>query len=202
MKADVQLFETLLWTGSCAPRGPAHLDRAEASARALGFRFDRPGAERLIAGVAPGKPLRVRMTFDRDGTIALAVAPLPAPATAWVVRLSDVRLDPADPWLRHKTTRREVYDRTRAAMPAGVDEVIFANTRGEVCEGTITTLFFDAGEGLSTPPVPCGLLPGILRGALIDEGRVRERPLLIEDLGRVTLWCGNALRGLVSARLG
>lgn len=202
MTAEVQLIETLLWDGRCAPRAAAHLDRAERSAGALGFAFDRSAALAALAGVAAGAALRLRMTFARDGTVALTAAALPPPANTWVVRLSDARLDPADPWLRHKTTRRVLYDETRAALPDGIDEVIFANHQGAICEGTISTLFFDAGNGLATPPVTCGLLPGVLRAALIAEGRVREVALPMEDLGRVRLWCGNALRGLIPARLG
>ena len=51
-------------------------------------------------------------------------------------------------------------------MPEGLDELLFLNERGEVCDGTITTLFFDRGEGLRTPPLSCGLLAGVLRAEL------------------------------------
>ena len=65
----------------------------------------------------------------------------------WRVGLADARLRSDDPWLRVKSTRREAYDAARAALPAGLDEVIFLNERGEVCDGTITTVFFDRGAG-------------------------------------------------------
>jgi 4-amino-4-deoxychorismate lyase len=106
------------------------------------------------------------------------------------------RLNSADPWLGHKTTRRAVYDAARAALPQGLDEMIFQNERGEVCEGTITTVFFDRGQGMRTPPLACGVLPGVLRA---DLGAAEE-VLLAVDLPRVRLWVGNALRGLIPAR--
>jgi 4-amino-4-deoxychorismate lyase len=87
-------------------------------------------------------------------------------------------------------------------LPAGVDEAIFANRRGEICEGTISNLFFDMGSGLRTPPLACGLLPGVLRAELLETGRAREAVLTLADLGSARLWCGNALRGLIPARLG
>jgi 4-amino-4-deoxychorismate lyase len=74
--------------------------------------------------------------------------------------------------------------------------MIFQNERGEVCEGTITTVFFDRGQGMRTPPLACGVLPGVLRA---DLGAAEE-VLLVVDLPRVRLWVGNALRGLIPAR--
>ncbi|MEF9603608.1 aminotransferase class IV, partial [Paracoccus sp. PXZ] len=109
------------------------------------------------------------------------------------------RLNSGDPWLRLKTTRRAHYDAARAALPEGIEEAIFLNERGEVCDGTITTVFFDRGQGIRTPPLSCGLLPGVLRTGMLAEGACREELLLAEELPRVRLWVGNALRGLIPA---
>jgi len=125
--------------------------------------------------------------------------PLPASPPEWRLGLADARLQSSDPWLRLKTTRRAVYDAARATMPGGFDELLLANERGEVCDGTITTLFFDRGGGLRTPPLSSGLLAGVLRAELLAEGRCREEVLPVEDLPRVRLWIGNALRGLMPA---
>jgi 4-amino-4-deoxychorismate lyase len=114
----------------------------------------------------------------------------------WRVGLAGERLASGDPWLGVKSTRREVYDAARAGMAAGLDEVVFANERGEVCDGTITTVFFDRGQGMRTPPLSCGLLPGVLRASM----GVPEEVLRVEDLPRVRLWVGNAVRGLIAAR--
>ena len=79
-----------------------------------------------------------------------------------------------------------------------VDPKIAAALYG-VSTGTITTVFFDAGAGLRTPPLACGLLPGVLREEMLDTGQAREAVLRGEDLGRVRLWVGNSLRGLIPA---
>jgi 4-amino-4-deoxychorismate lyase len=112
-----------------------------------------------------------------------------------------VRLDPGDPWLRVKSTRRRLYDEARAALPEDAEEWLFLNERGEACEGTIATLFFDRGEGWRTPPLACGCLPGILREEMLDAGAAREEVLLARDLPAVRLAFGNALRGMVEAVL-
>ena len=104
--------------------------------------------------------------------------PLAAEAT-WTLRIAETRLDSGDPMLRHKTTRRAVYDAARAEFSRDdADEVILLNQRGEVCEGTITNIFIDIGEPvLVTPPLSSGLLPGVLRGELIATGKATEAML-------------------------
>jgi 4-amino-4-deoxychorismate lyase len=79
-----------------------------------------------------------------------------------------------------------------------MDEVVFQNDRGEVCDGTITTVFFDSGAGMRTPPLTSGLLPGVLRAEMLEQG-TRAEVLRGEDLARVRLWVGNSLRGLIPA---
>ncbi len=146
-----------------------------------------------------GGPARLRLTLDREGGLAVTEGPLVPVAGPWRLGLAEARLQSGDPWLRVKTTRRAAYDHARAALPAGLDEAVFLNERGEVCDATITTLFFDAGTGLCTPPLSCGLLPGVLREHLLETGACREAILQGTDLGRVRLWVGNSLRGLIPA---
>lgn len=197
----LRLIETFAWDGAAFPRLDRHLARMGASAAALGFAFDEAAARAALAPIGGATPLRVRLTLDRAGRAEAATAPLPPAAPFWRIRLAPERLDAADPWLRHKTTRRALYDRTRAALPEGIHEAIFANREGLLCEGTITTLFFDLGAGLRTPPLACGCLPGILRAELLAAGRAAEEPLPLDALPRARLWAGNALRGLIPASL-
>ncbi|WP_176556176.1 aminotransferase class IV family protein [Rubellimicrobium rubrum] len=193
------LIETLAWDGAAPLREGRHLARMARSAAALGWGFDR-GAARTALREGRTTPARLRLTMDHEGRFHVTEGPLPAPATLWRVAVHPTRLASADPWLRHKTTRRALYDQARAALPAGIEEWLFLNERGEVCEGTITTLFFDRGEGWRTPPLACGCLPGILREEMLEQG-AREEVLRAEDLPRVRLAVGNALRGLVPAVL-
>ena len=89
---------------------------------------------------------------------------------------------------------------------SGVGRVIagrylLLNRLGEVCEGTITNVFADMGDGvLLTPPLRCGLLPGVLRGELLEGGKAREAVLTEDDLhGAKAIFVGNSLRGLIRA---
>lgn len=185
----LNLIETLLWDGAKAPRWPLHEARLRRSAALLGWACPE------VRPQGPDHPARLRMTLDREGRVDWTAAPLPPAKAEWRVGLAADRLRSDDPWLRVKSTRREVYDRARAALPEGLDEVLFLNERGEVCDGSITTVFFDRGQGLRTPPLASGLLPGVLRAEL----GCKEDLLRPEDLVRVRLWVGNALRGLIPA---
>lgn len=192
---DTRLIETLLWDGAGFPRLARHMARLAAGAAALGFRHDAAVVRGALEAAVSDAPLRVRLTLGAAGDVEVTVAPLPPAKGEWRLGLAAARLDSGDPWLRVKSTRRADYDAARAALPAGLDEVVFLNERGEVCDGTITTVFFDRGQGMRTPPLSCGLLPGVLRAELA----VPEEVLRAEDLPRVRLWVGNALRGLIPA---
>jgi 4-amino-4-deoxychorismate lyase len=188
----LRLIETVLWDGAAAPRWPLHAGRLRRSAAALGWECPE------VAPRGPDHPARLRLTLGAAGDAVWEVHPLPAPKAEWRLGLAGARLWSGDRWLSVKSTRRGVYDAARAALPEGLDEVLFLNERGEVCEGTITNLFFDRGQGMRTPPLSCGLLPGVLRAELSCP----EEVLMVEDLPSVRLWVGNALRGLVPAVWG
>ncbi len=200
---DTRLIETMLWTPEGGVhRRERHLARLARSAARLGYVL--PKANAVLDGVAAPSPRRLRLTLDRHGTLDLATTPHQplAPDTIWTVQISSRTLQSDDPWLTVKSTRRALYDNTRAALPRGVDEVVFLNERSELCEGTITNIFADFGQGLVTPPVSCGLLPGILREELLAEGRVEERVISADDLRHAkAVFIGNALRGLIPARM-
>lgn len=195
---QLRLIETALWDGAGCPRLAGHLARLSRGAQALGWPCDIAAARAALTGPL-GEPARLRLTLDRDGRIAVTQAALPPSPPLWHLALAGDRLDAGDPWLRLKTTRRAQYDAARAALPPGIHEAIFLNQRGEVCDGSITTLFFDRGQGLRTPPLDSGLLDGVLRAELLAQGVCHQEVLAAHDLPHVRLWVGNALRGLMPA---
>ena len=128
-------------------------------------------------------------------------APLPE-GTVWRVGIARERVRSDDPWRQVKTTERGLYDCARAAMPDGIDELLFLNDNDELCEGTITNIFVETEAGLLTPPLSSGVLPGILRAELLETGQAREAILTRADLQSAKqIHVGNALRGLIRAAL-
>ncbi len=200
------LIETLLRTGA---EGywllEEHLARLAHSARALGYAHDETHVRAALASVdRPSERLRVRLLLAHDGQIDVSAQPaaaLPAEAV-WRAAIAQVRLDPGDAMLAHKTTRRQFYDdeRQRLGREQGVDEALFLNRHDELCEGSITTIFIARDGVLLTPPLRRGLLPGVLRGHLLREGRAREADIALADLAN-GFYLGNSVRGLIAARL-
>ena len=198
-----RLIETCLWTPEGGVhRRARHLARLYATADRLGI-VPR-GVEAALDALNGQGPLRVRLTVDAGGraeVTAHAFTPLPE-GTIWRVAFAAERVPAGDPWRQVKTTERGLYDRARAAMPDGIDELLFLNDRDEICEGTITNIFVETEAGLLTPPLSSGVLPGILRAELLQTGQAREAILTRADLQSAKqIHVGNALRGLIRAAL-
>ena len=208
LAVDYGLIETLRWSPTAGfVRLGLHLDRMAASARQLGFVFDRTAAERTLdrlgATWAPGAgDRRVRLQLSRAGALDVTDAAVAPSKDILDIGLATARLDPGDPFLRHKTTRREIYERAfEAAAARGLDEVLFLNRRGEVAEASRNCVFVALGGRLITPPVSSGLLPGVLRRQLIESGEAAEANLSLELLRSHPIRLGNSLHGLRPANL-
>jgi len=209
-RRDFGLIETLLWTRDGGFDLLAeHLARLAVSSTALGFPYDEAAVRAALAGAVAASPdarLRVRLVSHVDGALETGATPIdPVPGGAlWKVVLARRRFSSSDPLLRHKTTRRDLFEGelAEAAAREGADEVLFLNERGEVCEGARCNVFLARGGGLLTPPVSCGLLPGTLRARLIASGRAREEILRLENFSApAEFYLGNSVRGLVRAAL-
>lgn len=201
---DFRLIETFAFRpGQGFVRVRRHLQRLARTADWLGIPFDVDRVGGVLTDISGPDPLRCRLTLDIAGVPAVTTGPLADNPPGWTVGLATPRLSTTDVWLRHKTTRRAVYDQARATLPDGVDELLFLNERDELCEGTITNLFVETKDGrLLTPPLAAGLLPGILREELIETGRAAEAVLTLSDLASARrVYTGNSLRGLIPARV-
>jgi para-aminobenzoate synthetase/4-amino-4-deoxychorismate lyase len=143
--------------------------------------------------------------LSEAGSITVTATPLPAAEPGAVMRyvISPTRINSGDIFLFHKTTRRELYDKEWQHYhdTANADEVVYLNERGELAEGSRTSIFIERGGLLLTPKLDAGLLPGTLRAELIAEGRAREAVLTLRDLESAdAVYLGNSVRGLVPAK--
>jgi para-aminobenzoate synthetase/4-amino-4-deoxychorismate lyase len=178
-----------------------HLERLVDSAEY----FDRPldvmsvvQALHDAAIEAPG-PKRVRLVVDSTGHANATWSSLEEWPTEPHVGLAHQPVDSADRMLFHKTTHRSLYDQARSDQP-DCDEVLLWNTRGEITEGTYSNVMFRIDGQLFTPPLDCGLLPGVLRAQLIGQGKLAERILRVDELGAVeAIYLLNSVRGISGA---
>lgn len=200
-----RLLETLAFVPG---EGLRHLDRHLArmadSAGWAGFRFDPAAVRRSLDGALAGRaePARVRFLLSRDGGVEVELEAMPPRASRPVLlAVDDDPVDARDPWLQHKSTRRDVY-LTRALRHPEADDVVLVNRQGEITETTTANLALRIGGRWWTPPTSSGCLPGVERGRLLDLGRLHERVLAVEDLLRAEeVVVLNSLRGRRTARL-
>ncbi|MDD5491540.1 MAG: chorismate-binding protein [bacterium] len=211
LKSNFQLIETMAWS---YPAGISllslHLKRLKKSAAFFGFPYDRLKittalAER-ISVLDIHKTWKIRLLLSNTGAIDLRAEELPpAIKNKQLVAISAIHTDPANLFLQHKTTEREMYNQELVHYKKlGYDDVLFTNNRGEITESAIANIFIKKGLFYYTPPLACGLLPGIFRTYFIRRHRtmVKEKILYPEDLYSAdAIFLTNAVRGLAQVKL-
>jgi para-aminobenzoate synthetase/4-amino-4-deoxychorismate lyase len=179
------LLETMLWMPDAGYLLLGrHMKRLLQSAEYFAFQIDLLTVRDQLEGHAkrlPQTPHRVRLTVSRRGAVEISSIPHDVNAGFPAIALASSPIDSANPFLYHKTTNRSLYEEAIAARP-GFDDVLLYNDRGEVTESTIANLVVESGGMLLTPPISSGLLPGTLRAHLLDEGRIREKVIRVQDL--------------------
>ncbi len=207
--ADFELLETIGWSPCQGfDHLPLHLQRLNRAAQHFGFPLDlgqvRNCLEQAVAGVsadtADGR-WRVRLCVAADGEITVSTAQLQqqdGPQPVMIAR-DPVRHD--EPRLRFKTTERGLYERAAASVPPGVEALLW-NDLGHLTESSIANLAYELDGRCYTPPLSDGVLPGVLREALIAEGQLHERSLPVAEASEVAaLYLLNGLRGWRRAEL-
>src|SRR3954462_11743077 len=180
-----------------------HLRRLAASAAGLGLSIDEALVGRGIAEVlAAGSPGRARLRVTVTGgpspygsdrgsaapTVMVATGPLsPWPPTTDVAIVPWTRNERAATAGLKTTSYADNVVALRKAHDIGAAEALFANSRGEVCEGTGSNVFYAYDGELVTPPFSSGCLAGVTRELVIEwlaaEGAaVREVALPMDTL--------------------
>jgi branched-chain amino acid aminotransferase len=187
------VFETCELLGGDVFALTRHLRRLERSAAGLGLVLPAEsvlrGAVADVAGAWEGGPGRLRITVtagtgplgsgreDAGPTLVVAASPArtPGPLRVRVV-----------PWTRNErsavaglksTSYAENVVALAWATSRGADEAIFANTRGELCEGSFTNVFVETADELLTPPLDSGCLAGVTRELVLEWAAAAEVPV-------------------------
>ncbi len=120
----------------------------------------------------------------------------------FVLDISPVKRNETSSLVYHKTMNYgDCILEKRNAMAAGVDERLFLNTQGQICEGTVSNIFFVKQGKLYTPDTRCGLLPGILRDYICETQHVEETTIYPENLKAYEeCFVTNSLMGIMPVR--
>ena len=174
-----------------------HLDRLEISARGLGLDSPaglREAVEEVCRANAIGDAaIRITVTGGPGplgsgrGDVGQTVIVATAALTAWPESVEVATM----PWPRNErgatagfktTSYAENVVALARARAAGASEAIFANTVGNLCEGTGTNVFLVLDGSMVTPPLSAGCLAGVTRALLVELGIAEERDVPLSEL--------------------
>ncbi len=208
------LFETFrTWNGRPLLLD-RHLARMQASARKLELPLDArdlpdvAAVARLDAAenTSGDRMFRITMTGGAPGhrpVVWLRGSPLPpaTPATGVRVRLDRIAYQPL---ALHKSlnywSRRLSYE---SALGRGYDEAVQATDDDLVWSGSRTNLFAGCAGILLTPPLLGPLVPGIMRGLVLERAarlgiETREENLSLDGLRDASeIFLTNSVRGIL-----
>jgi branched-chain amino acid aminotransferase len=177
-----------------------HLRRLRRSAASLGLEVDLDDEQlrrsvRAVLDANAATVGRVRMTLtggrgplgsdrpDGPGTLIVATGP----AAQWSATTAVTVV----PWRRNEhsavagaktTSYAENVVALQHAHDSGSSEALFANTAGNLCEGTGSNVFLGIGGRLLTPPLSSGCLAGITRELLLEVLDVDEIDIPLDQL--------------------
>ena len=203
-----ELLETLLWVPEVGFfLLDEHLSRMQASAAYFDFAFDPKVIREALAGLEkrlPAQRHRIRLLLQRNGEVRCTETPITldyeVPQQRIILAREPIKID--TPFIYHKTTRREVYERALQIADNG-DDVLLWNEDGFITETTIANVIVSIDGERYTPPVECGLLAGTYREWLLRKGEIKEGKIHVSEIAPgFELTLINSVRGEYSARLG
>ncbi|MGK5077463.1 aminodeoxychorismate synthase component I [Janthinobacterium sp. HLX7-2] len=207
---DFELFETLHASRADGCRQQErHLARLAASSAYFGFTWDESAARAALLAACTTRPddlpFRLRLALVLEGRFSVQSGTLTAlPETVKIMLASDTTAAD-DLFLRHKSSVRTRYDAAwRAAEAQGGFDMLFFNERGELTEGGRSNVFVQLDGRWHTPPLSCGLLPGVQRAAMLADPAWDAQETIITRamLAQAqTIVVCNALRGAIAAVL-
>lgn len=195
--ADFKLVETMLVKSGEIQYKEDHIARMKKSAEKFGFKFNPE-----IFDIKFCSDCMLRLLLSKDGAFETQILPVGDIKSNRVV-VSETTVDSSESLLYHKSTHRPWYQKSMEKVKSGeIFDEIFFNQKGELTEGSRSNIVLELNGELFTPSVECGLLNGVLRQNLINEGKIKEKILNREDLEKADkIFCINSVRGMVEVQL-
>ena len=199
------LLETLALEGGQLRHADGHMQRLAGAAAHFGIPWNAAKAGRGLRELAQAHPQglwRVRLLLNAQGEVrAEAFAMDASPAHVRLQLAGRPLMEVHGEFVRFKTTRRAHYD-AFTPTESGVFDTVLWNAEGEITECTRGNVAMLLDGRWVTPPLACGLLPGVGRALALQGGRLTEAVVRLDDLPRVQGWAFvNSLRGWIEARM-
>ncbi len=186
------LIETMRVRGGEIPFLERHLARLARSLAQLDLPAPSKDVTALVAPFSETGEAVLRVEVC-DGRATVTVRALPSLEPPAVITASE----PHEPYV-HKTTERDCFEEAAGeAEVAEADDALLLTHEGWVAEGTVWSVFWWEGRGLSTPSLDLDILPGIGRARIAELAPVREVRARRAALDGKSVFLVNAVRGIV-----
>jgi para-aminobenzoate synthetase/4-amino-4-deoxychorismate lyase len=184
-----------------------HLERLKHAAEYFLFKFDEGKILQELSdkmkSLVPHLKYRLRLTLNKWGNINISISEYKEGGKDAYAIISNKTISSSNKFQYFKTSNRKLYDQEyKLYSSKGFFDTIFINEKNQLAEGAITNIFINKGGIWYTPPVSCGILPGIYRKYwLRTELNTKEEILYKDDLliaDEIILT--NSLRGKVKVK--
>ncbi len=174
-----------------------HFARMKNAAIHFDFKFEKPKM------IIPKNDCMLRVLLNKDGNFEIQTKEILNKINSKKVVISPIVQNSKNEFLYYKTTYRPwFFDSSQKIKNGEIFDEIFFNENGELTEGARSNIVLLIDKKMYTPPITCGLLNGIYRQKLIDDGKCFEKVLYKKDLENAEkIFCVNSVRGMVEVEL-
>ena len=194
---EFQIIETMKIENGEILYQNEHFERMQKTAKHFCFKFEKPTIPIQKANCI------LRVLLNKDGKFDFEYKNMVSKNQSKKIAISPIVQDSKNEFLYYKTTYRPYfYDSFQRIKNGEIFDEIFFNEKGELTEGSRSNIVLQIGDKLFTPPINCGLLNGIYRQKLLNEGKCFEQILYKKDLLQAEkIYCINSVRGMIEVEL-
>lgn len=203
-RPEFQLLESLLLQDGEYFLLEEHLERISNSAKYFSYRCNVEDIRKALLNRAEqykDGEYKVRLLVNQIGEHTIDCQPLKKQTPGQTITLADIPVNKENLFLYHKTTNREVYSQYQNKFKDFFD-VLLWNEEQELTEFTNGNVVLEIDGVFWTPPIESGLLAGTYRDKLLQEGRICEKKLTLDDLNQCSnIWFINSVRKWIKVNL-
>ena len=204
---NFHLFESILFKNNKYFFKKNHLERLKKSALLLFGHFDYLSIVNKLNSYIIKENIshKVKIKYFNDKSIEIEHFTISKKVNnIQLIKISEVKINSKNFLLQHKTSFRKIYDEEYLKIKSFFIDSIFSNEKNEITEGCISNIFILKDNEYLTPPLMCGLLPGIYRNKLLSKfpKLFKEKIFYTEDLlNAKKIFICNSVRGIIRVRL-
>lgn len=204
-KAQFELIESMRLEDGRVPRLEYHAKRLAASAET--FDYKRADLTAAVGSYMEKMDIseglyKLRVTQNRPGELVLSHTPIDDRKEGSAI-LYDEPIKAPPEFIENKTTVRYHYK-----MPNDdFNIVLYYNEQQQLTEFNIGNIVISENDKFYTPSEQTGILNGVMRQSLLDDGTIEEKDYSVDDFiekyknGRISLFMINSVRGWLQIRL-